>query len=242
MIDLDADPRVTAYVLGELEQDEREIFEQDLANADGGGAELIHEIEEVVRLLDEAYANEPEYRMTDEQRKAVLAARGEASEGEELSGDGEVVDRAEEDQGQCDAREEEERADLAGPSGGGPGEAEEGAEHPDRDGETDDDIPGQRGAETGYQVSGNEEEPKSTECRQDGPGHPWSGPEVEHRAEEPGQPHDHEDPGQELFGKLGCPIQAVEQGGDDRGRGSADQIGMVAGPPGRCALKFVLIR
>ena len=76
MIDLDRDPRVTAYVLGELDHDEREIFEQDLANADGGAAVLIEEIEEIVQMLDEIFASEPEYRMTEAQRVAVLGGTG----------------------------------------------------------------------------------------------------------------------------------------------------------------------
>ena len=89
MIDLDNDPRLSAYVLDELDREEREIFEKDMANADGEAAELIAEIREVAARLQEAYANEPELRMTDEQRAVVLGGVG-GSGGGELAED--VVD------------------------------------------------------------------------------------------------------------------------------------------------------
>ncbi len=71
-MNIENDPRLTAYALGELVESERQIFEQELANA--GGAEVaLREIRECICRIQEAFASEPAYAMTAEQRAVLLA-------------------------------------------------------------------------------------------------------------------------------------------------------------------------
>ncbi|MFT4550237.1 MAG: Ca-activated chloride channel family protein [Verrucomicrobiales bacterium] len=90
MIDLDTDPRLTAYALDELDREEREIFGQDMANADGNPEELIANIQLVAQMLDEVFAGEPELRMTEEQRASVLVGDG-SGDALEVDEDGKVL-------------------------------------------------------------------------------------------------------------------------------------------------------
>jgi hypothetical protein len=69
---IENDPRLTAYALGELGEDEMSIFEQELANA-GGASTALSDIRSCAHRLREAYAAEPVYAMTDEQRAILLA-------------------------------------------------------------------------------------------------------------------------------------------------------------------------
>ena len=74
---IENDPRVTAYALGELGTAECQIFEQELANA-GGAEETLNEIRQCADRIREAYAAEPVYAMTSEQRAVLLADAGVA--------------------------------------------------------------------------------------------------------------------------------------------------------------------
>ncbi len=78
MIDIENDPRLTAYVLGALCEAERLIFEQDLANA-GGAEGAIAAIRDCADGLRAAFAAEPLYGLTGQQRAAVLAEAGVAA-------------------------------------------------------------------------------------------------------------------------------------------------------------------
>jgi hypothetical protein len=75
-MNIENDPRLTAYALGELVESERLIFEQDLANA-GGAAVVLGEIRDFAAHIREAFAGEPVYAMRDDQR-ALLLAEAEA--------------------------------------------------------------------------------------------------------------------------------------------------------------------
>ena len=75
-MNIENDPRLTAYALGELVESERLIFEQDLANA-GGASAVLGEIRDFAEHIREAFAGEPVYAMRDDQR-AVLLAEAEA--------------------------------------------------------------------------------------------------------------------------------------------------------------------
>ena len=74
-MNIENDPRLTAYALGELGPDERQIFEQELANAGGADAAL-DSIRHWASQIRDAYAAEPAYRMSDAQRNQLLAEAG----------------------------------------------------------------------------------------------------------------------------------------------------------------------
>lgn len=65
-----ADPRLTAYVLGELEDDERQAVEAQLEQCAESRA-AVEEIRETVGLVTSALAAEPAESLTDEQRTSI---------------------------------------------------------------------------------------------------------------------------------------------------------------------------
>jgi hypothetical protein len=74
-MELENDPRLTAYALGELGTEERLIFEEELTNA-GGAETALDAIQRWAALIREAYAAEPVYAMSDQQRAQLLAGAG----------------------------------------------------------------------------------------------------------------------------------------------------------------------
>jgi len=72
MNELESDPRLTAYVLDELDPQEREEFERELESKGASVDDFSDDIKEIAQMLEQLYADEPEYRMTDNQREAVL--------------------------------------------------------------------------------------------------------------------------------------------------------------------------
>lgn len=67
-----ADPRLTAYVLGELDDSERQDVEQQMQRC-AETRTAIEEIRETVGMLTSALANEPTAALTDAQRAAIAA-------------------------------------------------------------------------------------------------------------------------------------------------------------------------
>ncbi|MBT6153351.1 MAG: hypothetical protein HOH82_01520, partial [Planctomycetaceae bacterium] len=67
-----ADPRLTAYVLGELDDSERQDVEQQIQRCAETRA-AVEEIRETVGMLTSALANEPTDALSDDQRTAIAA-------------------------------------------------------------------------------------------------------------------------------------------------------------------------
>ena len=87
---IENDPRLTAYALGELGDEELRIFEQELANAGGANAAL-REVRDCIERIREAFSAEPQYCLSDEQRAVLLADSAEAPIPLPLPLDGEIV-------------------------------------------------------------------------------------------------------------------------------------------------------
>jgi Ca-activated chloride channel family protein len=78
------DPRLTAFALGELDEQERAEFEQFLEGSEEA-REAVSEIQETIGLLRDELVAEPAPSLTDEQRAAVAMASGAvAATAEEL--------------------------------------------------------------------------------------------------------------------------------------------------------------
>ncbi len=73
------DEKLTAYVLGELESDERAAVEAALEN-DEGARQTVSELESVAALATEVLADEPVSSLTDEQRDAIEARAGKVAD------------------------------------------------------------------------------------------------------------------------------------------------------------------
>ena len=71
--------KVTAYALGELEEDERLALEARIAAWEGGRAE-VEEIRQAAAALREAYGAMPRYELTPAQRQAIEAAAARAAD------------------------------------------------------------------------------------------------------------------------------------------------------------------
>ncbi|MCK5557119.1 MAG: hypothetical protein KAJ01_01995, partial [Candidatus Hydrogenedentes bacterium] len=72
------DPRLTAYVLGELSERERAEIEAELAKNDVA-REIVAQIRETADLLTSELQEEPSPALTPEQRAAVLGWTGRAA-------------------------------------------------------------------------------------------------------------------------------------------------------------------
>ena len=73
------DPRLTAFALGELDEQERAEFEQFLESSEEG-REALSEIQETIGLLRDELVAEPAPSLTDAQRAAVAMASGAGGE------------------------------------------------------------------------------------------------------------------------------------------------------------------
>ena len=70
-MNIEDNPKLTAYVLDELASDEVKLLEEQLSECEGS-ASHIKEAKECASMIRDAYDMEPVHRMTPEQRKDIL--------------------------------------------------------------------------------------------------------------------------------------------------------------------------
>ncbi|HIG84271.1 MAG TPA: DUF3520 domain-containing protein [Verrucomicrobia bacterium] len=70
-MNIEDDPKLTAYILNELDCDEESVIKKQLSESEGSNA-LIREAKEYASMIREAYDMDPAHRMTSQQREGIL--------------------------------------------------------------------------------------------------------------------------------------------------------------------------
>ena len=70
-MNIEDDPKLTAYILGELDADDVSLLESQLSGNEGAQT-AIREAKEYASMIRDAYKTEPVYRMTSKQREDLL--------------------------------------------------------------------------------------------------------------------------------------------------------------------------
>ena len=70
-MNIEDDPKLTAYILDELDRDEASSLEEQLSESEGSDM-LIRGAREYASMIRGAYDMEPEHRMTPQQRADIL--------------------------------------------------------------------------------------------------------------------------------------------------------------------------